>query len=205
MEREVNMLSIEKRQTYLKQQGLYKGKIDGKENDELKAAYLALQKKYMRKKDCDGEYGKDTDKVLLNLARVTKRCPDFSLKEFKCDCGGRFCTGYPTYLDTNLLDNIQKVRDHYKKPVIITSGLRCDGRNRELGGSISNSLHTHGRALDFAIPPKTSTELGRLEVMKYWKKLKTSNFSYCYLPTKFRTVREKTAKYMGNAIHGDVK
>lgn len=199
------MTSIENRQKYLKSQGLYNGKIDGKENSELKAAYLKLQKKYMRKQDCDGIYGPNTDKVLLNLARVTKRCKNFTLTEFKCECGGRFCTGYPAYLDTNLLDNIQKVRTKYGQPVTITSGLRCKGYNSELGGSISNSRHMTGKALDFYVPGKTTTESGRITVMNYWKTLAGANFEYCYLPTKFRTVQEKTATYMGNAVHCDVK
>lgn len=203
------MLSIRTRQTYLSNLGFYKGKINGIEDAATRKAYLALQQKYFtRKADQDGIYGPNTDIVLLNAMRVKRRTSNFSLEEFKCECGGKYCTGYPAYLNISLLENIQKVRDKYKKPVTITSGLRCKGYNNSLGGSSSNSRHMLGKALDFYIPGKTTTESGRLTVMKYWMTLDNANFTYCYLPTKYRTTQEKTATYMGDsggAVHGDVK
>lgn len=203
------MLKIRTRQTYLKALGLYDGKVDGIENKETKKAYKALQKRYFKRdKDIDGIYGENTNILLLNAIRVKNRAKNFTLEEFKCECNGRFCTGYPTYLKISLLEDIQAVREKYKKPVTITSGLRCSRYNAELGGSISNSRHMQGKALDFYIPGKTTTESGRLNVMGYWKTLRDANFTYCYLPTKYRTYQEKTASYMGDtggAVHGDVK
>ena len=209
-ERRLNkLLNVKTRQKYLKSLGFYKGKIDGVEGEKTKSAYLAIQKKYFtRKQDIDGVYGRDTDILLLNAIRVKNRTKNFRLEEFKCDCNGRYCTGYPAYLQNNLLKNIQNVRNKYKKPITVTSGLRCKGYNSELGGSISNSKHMTGRALDFYIPGQTTTESGRLSVMGYWKSLPNSTFAYCYLPTKYRTELERTASYMGTtggAVHGDVK
>lgn len=199
------MLTIRTRQQYLTTLGFYKGKINGVENNATRAAYLALQKKYfVRKSDQDGLYGPNTDILLLNAIRVHNRSKNFNLTEFKCDCGGRHCTGYPTYLSKDLLDNIQKIRTNYGQPVTITSGLRCKKRNAEVGG-ISTSKHLKGKAVDFYIPGHTDTEAQRLATSKYWMKMKNSNYSYAYLPTKYRAVIERVSTGMGNAVHGDVK
>lgn len=197
------MLSIKSRQTYLKSHGFYKGEITGIEDENTRAAYLALQKRYMRPQDCDSEYGPDTDKVLLNLARVTKRCKNFELEDFKCDCGGRYCTGYPAYLSTQLLDNVQAVRKKYG-PTRISSGLRCKAYNASLRGSIPTSEHLSGNAADMIPLNHCKTEVQRLEVAKYWMTLPKAKFSYAYLPTKGRTTLEKTCTNMVQAIHGNV-
>ena len=51
-------------------------------------------------------------------------------------------------LCTNVL---QPIRDHYQKPVIISSGYRSPAVNRAVGGS-SKSQHMTGQAADFTIP-----------------------------------------------------
>ena len=64
------LLTIKKRQTYLKDLGFYDGLIDGKEGKKTKKAYQDLQNKYftkkLRPKDRNGIYGKDTDLLLRN-------------------------------------------------------------------------------------------------------------------------------------------
>lgn len=50
-----------------------------------------------------------------------------------------------------LVDNvIQKIRDHFKQPVIITSGYRCKKLNQFLGGA-ANSQHMKGEAADLKV------------------------------------------------------
>ena len=144
------MLNVKDRQLYLNKLGFYAGKIDGIEGDKTRRAYKTLQKKYFtRESDIDGVYGINTDKLLLNAKRVQYRTPNFKLEEFKCECGGKYCTGYPSYLDRNLLNNLQGLRDEYNSPMIITSGMRCQKYNDSLVGSIPNSKHTKGKAVDF--------------------------------------------------------
>ena len=53
-------------------------------------------------------------------------------------------------IDDKLIEYIQKIRDHFKKPVIITSGYRDVNYNSQVGGAF-NSLHTQGKACDFYI------------------------------------------------------
>ena len=166
------MLTVKQRKTYLKKLGYFKGKIDNKEDDELKKAYKDLQDDFfIRKKDRDGKYGPNTEKLLLNAYYVKKYTKNFDLKKderFKCGCGGKYCTGYPGVLDIQLLKNIQRVRDKFG-PTTITSGMRCRLYNNSLVGSSSTSRHMPNvtgrcRALDFD-NAKTHTEAGRKSVI----------------------------------------
>lgn len=186
------MLTIKNRQRYLKYIGLYDGKIDGKEGEKLKESYLKLQKKYFtRKSDIDGKYGQNTDILLVNAYRVKKYTKNFKLEEFKCECGGRYCTGYPNYLSTSLLKNLQKLRDKYKAPMTITSGLRCQKYNDSLIGSIKNSRHVQGKATDFC-GSMTNTSAKRAAVKRFWYRLKHASYTYSDTPN------------MGTSIHVDV-
>lgn len=187
------MLSIKQRQTYLKELGFYSGKITGKEDAALKKAYLALQKSYfIRAVDKDGKYGPDTDTLLYNAYLVHKHCKNFALKEFRCGCGGKHCTGYPVRFDANLLINLQKIRNNYGVPMTITSGVRCKKFNNSLVGSIKNSKHTTGKAADFR-SDATSTKPKRTHVKAYFKKLPNASYTYSDTPN------------MGRAVHVDVK
>lgn len=191
------MLTVRTRQTYLKNLGFYKGKIDGIEGPLTKNAYLALQKRYFtRAKDKDGLYGNDTEKLLKNAYYVKKYTKNFTLDElFRCECGGKYCTGYPVVLSTQLLINLQKVRDKYGSTTI-TSGMRCTAYNNSIVGSSKTSRHMKGKALDI-YNAKTKTEAGRKTVMSYVKSLKGHNYTYCNIGGNYPN--------MGNAVHFDVK
>lgn len=190
------MLTVKTRQKYLKELGFYTGKIDGIEGRLTKAAYLALQKKYFSNShEWDADYGKNTDILLVNAYRVKVYTKNFKLEEFKCECGGRYCTGYPVKLNAQLLKNLQKVRTAYGATTI-TSGMRCKLYNNSLVGSSPTSRHMDGKALDI-VNPKTQTEAGRKTVMKYVKKLKGHNYTYCNIGGNYPN--------MGNAVHFDVK
>lgn len=190
------LLSKKKRQTYLKELGFYDGKIDGKVGVKTKAAYKALQKAYFtRTADIDGLYGKNTDILLRNAYNVKKYCKDFELKEFKCGCGGKYCTGYPVELSTQLLKNLQDVRDKFGSTTI-TSGMRCKKHNSRLVGSSTTSRHLKGKAVD--IKNSTSkTVNGRKAIMTYWKTRKGWRYTYCNIDGNYPN--------MGTAVHIDVK
>ena len=70
----------------------------------------------------------------------------FKYSEFTCHCG----CGY------NTID----IRKHFGKPAIITSGVRCEKHNREVGG-VKGSWHTKRKAADFYINGISSSELNR--------------------------------------------
>ena len=156
------------------------------------ASILKVQKKYfVREKDHDGKYGPDTDKLIVNLYRVKCYAPHFSITEFRCHCGGKYCTGYPAYLSVNLLKNLEKIREKYG-PTTITSGIRCKKWNSLQTGSASKSRHITGKAADIA-GAFTKTNPARNKVQSFWYSLSKSNF--CYHGTRS----------MGNAVHCDVR
>lgn len=188
------MLSVKQRQDYLKDLGFYTGVVDGIEGAKTKAAYKALQSKYfVRKKDIDGIYGKNTDILLVNAFNVKKYTKNFKLEEFKCNCGGAHCTGYPVYLSISLLENVQKVRNKFGS-VVITSGLRCEKHNAAVGG-VSGSRHKSGKALDIRVSIGV-TEAGRKKVMSYWQTLPNYRYTYCNIGGNYPN--------MGNSVHIDV-
>lgn len=190
------LLTVKTRQKYLKALGMYDGAIDGIEGKMTKAGYKELQNKYFtRAKDQDGLYGKDTDLLLRNAYKVEAYTRNFDLPEFKCECGGRYCTGYPVELNTQLLKNIQAVRTKFG-PTTITSGMRCQRYNDSLAGSIKTSKHIKGKAVDFA-NAKTDTLSERRTVMAYWKSLPSYSYTYCN--------ENGSNPNMGNAVHVDVK
>lgn len=70
--------------------------------------------------------------------------PGFRVREFAC-------TGSDTVkLDDELVVLLQCIREHFGKPVHITSGYRTAAHNAAVGGSKS-SQHLLGRAADFYV------------------------------------------------------
>lgn len=189
------MLSIRARQTRLKALGFYKGNVDGIEGEKTKAAYKALQDKhFLRKGDRDGLYGPNTDILLQCAYNVLKYAPNFTLEEFRCHCGGKYCTGYPAVLQVQMLKNLQSVR-RLCGPTTITSGLRCTKHNASQGGA-SGSRHKSGKAVD--IKNATSkTESGRKKIMSFWKTLKNARYTYCNIGG--------SNPNMATSVHIDIK
>ena len=199
------MLSIRERQTYLKYLGLYKGSIDGIEGRLTKEGYKSLQNKFFtRKSDRDGKYGRNTDMLLVNAYNVKKYTKNFSLSEFKCGCNTKYCTGYPAYLNINLLKNLQTMRNNYGA-ITITSPLRCSKHNANIGG-VAGSYHTKGKALDLYNVRFSSSFTNRKYAIEKWLLLPKSNMAYQngYMHYKGKSVTGYNAPRMGNVIHVQV-
>ena len=75
---------------------------------------------------------------------------NFKLSEIKCKCGGKYCNGYPTGFSYELMRQLQEIRNHFGKAVIITSGIRCPQHNKNVQG-VAHSKHVEGRAVDFYV------------------------------------------------------
>lgn len=71
-----------------------------------------------------------------------------------------------------LAANLQVLRNHVGKPIIITSGYRSPAHNKRIGGAPA-SKHTFGEAADFKIPGMTPREvyLTILELQRQGKML----------------------------------
>ena len=203
------MLSIKTRKKYLKNLGFYNGKIDNKNTADYRKAVLNLQKKYFPKSEQDGRYGNNTEILLRNAERIRIYCKNFKLEEFSCECGGKYCTKFPSLISIRLLKNLQKTRNKLGVPMTITSGIRCQRWNTICGGA-TFSRHMTGQAIDF-VSDKTKTFTQRKKLIDWYIKLYGSNYAYQYKygRTKYRkyTGSNPNCNYpeMGNAIHIDVK
>lgn len=199
------MLSISDRQKYLKYLGLYKGSVDGIEGNLTKSAYRTLQNTYFaRKSDRDGLYGRNTDMLLVNAYNVKKYTKNFDITEFKCGCKNKYCTGYPNYLNINLLKNLQTMRNNYGS-ITITSPLRCSRHNANIGG-VAGSYHTKGKALDLYNAKFSASYTNRKYAIEKWLLLPNSNMAYQngYMHYKGKSATGYKAPNMGNVIHVQV-
>lgn len=191
------LLTVETRKKYFKALGF------GEYNE---ANIRKLQKKYFYKKDVDGVYGTDTDRLLRHVYNVLIWLPaqfggksNFKPEEFKCTCG--HCTGYPSYMKRVELKNLQSIRNHYGKPMTVTSGLRCVYDNNRSAGSIKNSKHLSGYACDFYMQGVTDTLANRRNAIRWIKTLPNHNYTYGNgYNSNGVYIR---AAYMGNALHTD--
>lgn len=71
---------------------------------------------------------------------------NFSRRELACPCGCGFGLGRND-IHHDLVALLQKIRDFYGKPIIVTSGCRCNTYNKKIGGA-ERSTHTFGMAAD---------------------------------------------------------
>ncbi|QCT70716.1 YcbK family protein [Eubacterium maltosivorans] len=81
----------------------------------------------------------------------------FAMEEYRCDCAG-YCGGWPCEMRPELLEKIEALRCYFGRPVIITSGVRCEARNAEVGG-VAWSFHMRGCAADLYCPGVAVGEL----------------------------------------------
>jgi len=77
----------------------------------------------------------------LNDVRLSEH---FVLREFACPC----CR--VVMLQPELLSALQRLRNLWGEPVILTSGYRCRAHNAAVGG-VEDSAHRKGRAADVAV------------------------------------------------------
>lgn len=187
------LLSVKKRKEYFKLLGL------GEYNEK---SILKLQKMYFsRKMDHDGVYGFNTDVLLRHVANCHE-VPNFEPEEFKCDCGGKYCTGYPTWMRLKTLKFIQRIRAYTGKPVYIESGVRCKTQNIVVGG-VRNSKHLYGTAVDYRIPHITFNLSGRKQLINTIREWKDHDWSYC---NGYESGGEyRYSSTMGTSIHTQTK
>ena len=74
-----------------------------------------------------------------------RRAPDFKVRELRCKDGSD-----TVMVDEALTVVLQCIREHFGKPVTITSGYRTAAHNAAVGGAKS-SQHLLGRAADIRV------------------------------------------------------
>lgn len=98
----------------------------------------------------------------------------FRVREFACKDGSD-----KILIDSTLVDVLQKIRDHFGKPVIITSAYRSPSHNSKVGGS-SSSYHLKGMAADIKV-----SGVSAVAVATYAQTLTNGVGCYYYGGTEF--------------------
>ena len=113
----------------------------------------------------DGIFGPLTEEKILEVV-CTGQQPGinwdtvrfFGRAEFMCNCGGKYCGGFPVEPVPMLAKTADRVRQHFGKAAIVSSGVRCSRHNANVGG-VPDSRHLTGRAMDFRIEGETAKQV----------------------------------------------
>lgn len=146
--------------------GYNPGDCDGAMGRNTQAAVRRFQADYGL--TADGDPGAATQKMLIGAVAGTAVKVDkpadagqaqtgtfwddiqfFSRAEFKCQCGGKYCNGFPAEPAEETVRMADEIRRRAGVALNVNSGVRCKRHNAEVGG-VSNSLHTTGQAVDLS-------------------------------------------------------
>ena len=166
------MMTITQQQCHLTALGFYKLKrkdgspaIDGLGGPATRQAIYNFQLAYGI--SADGVWGPQTESRLREVIWKNEapkqpepkpdtgapawwaKYPDVSRESWRCQCGGRFCDGFPVEPSEGTVALLQQFHDHFGKPLIRHSGIRCHGYNATIPGASPNSKHRIGIAYDF--------------------------------------------------------
>lgn len=70
----------------------------------------------------------------------------FKVREFRCQDGSD-----PVFIDTELVELLEKIRVHFAKPVTITSAFRTASHNATVAKAAKYSQHLYGKAADIQV------------------------------------------------------
>ncbi len=70
----------------------------------------------------------------------------FKVREFRCQDGSD-----PVFIDSELVELLEKIRVHFGKPVTITSGFRTAAHNATVAKAAKFSQHLYGKAADIQV------------------------------------------------------
>lgn len=115
----------------------------------------------------DTNVGNKTDKdinVPIKTGTFWDDSEFFDREEFRCQCKGKYCNGFPVEPEEELVRVCNEIRRRLGVPVeIVTadgSGVRCLVHNANVGG-VANSNHLYGKAADLH-SRKSSEEMYRV-------------------------------------------
>ena len=75
----------------------------------------------------------------------------FRREEFRCQCGGKYCNGFPAEPVEETVRLADEIRRRAGVPLNVNSGVRCKQHNADPNvGGVWNSLHLTGQAIDLA-------------------------------------------------------
>ena len=89
--------------------------------------------------------------------KATSLSTNFKSTEF--DCHGSGCCSQ-TKIDDKLVQYLQQIRNHFGKPVNVSSAYRCEIHNKNIGGA-TKSRHKEGQAADIYISGVAPAEIAK--------------------------------------------
>ena len=187
--KEAKTLTLKEQQTYLKKLGLYTKKIDGIRGAGHKKAVKQFNTIFLNKES--EVYYNDTDKLLREIYASYNKSPymvdsdwkyfkNFKSSEFYCTCKKKYCDGWNglrNKIQMHLLMADQYIRNHFGKAVSLTSTIRCDRRNKEVGG-VKNSKHRLFRANDMGVKGIKAANVKKFVYTNSSTKLSFINYAY---------------------------
>lgn len=163
-------MTVKQKQHLLAYLGYYTGIVDGDWGPLSQGATEAFQRDYQL--TVDGVFGDATAQrireVIYNqeapvVAENATTTPDsttgtfwdeiefFTREEFRCQCGGKYCNGFPAEPQEDMVRAVDEIRRRLGVPVQIVdaggSGVRCPVHNANVNGA-ANSNHLYGKAAD---------------------------------------------------------
>lgn len=184
-------MTMKQKQALLAYLGYYTGQIDGQWGSMSTAACRSFQADYGL--TADGICGTMTQKMLIGAIAGTASKVEwpseaeqedtdkpntgtfwddiryFKREEFRCQCKGKYCNGFPVEPQEKMVRTVDEIRRRLGVPVTIVesggSGVRCPVHNATVGG-VANSNHLTGNAADLH-SGKSPEEMARVaeEVM----------------------------------------
>ena len=162
-------MTVKQIQHLLAYLGYYTAAVDGIWGSQSAAAASRFQQDYGNL-TVDGIAGVHTQEALKQA--VSKGTPEkkqeedlfwdhiryWNREEFRCHCGGKYCSGFPAEPDRTLVELVDDLRAEAGRPAHASSGLRCAVWNKIQGG-VSNSRHLSGKALDFSVEGFSGSQL----------------------------------------------
>lgn len=124
--------------------------------------------------------------------KAVKLTKNFKTTEFDCKCG-KYCS--TTLIDKALVNQLQMIRDHFDKPVLINSGYRCVRHNRNVGGA-NNSQHLYGKAADIVVKGVSPQTVAKYAETIGFKGIGTYR-TFTHVDT-----RKKRARWQGQLFSG---
>lgn len=186
-------MNAKQKQALLFYLGYYVGGIDGVLGSGSREAIKAFQRDFFQMESkVDGICGPETEQALKHAVAYgmpAKDVPDktgtfwdeiefFEREEFRCQCGGRYCDGFPVEPDERMVRTVDALRRRLGVPITIVSGLRC-ARWNEIQGGVANSQHMYGEASDIRAQGKTQAvveaELDRIGGVRYHYPIENSD------------------------------
>ena len=180
-------MTIEQQQCLLGALGCYRLRrkdgtlaVDGIAGPATRKAIIDFQTRYALRPDgsrleADGLWGPRTEAALRQAigdgaegegTEGQQQVPDWWQKypavhreDWRCRCGGRFCSGFPCEPQEETVAMLQQFADHFGGNILWTSGLRCQRYNASIPGASPNSRHRLGMAYDFHMDGVSPREL----------------------------------------------